>query len=332
MFDLMGKRNLFFVLSILMMLVGAIGFFVNGLNLDIQFQGGTILKVELNDRSTSEAQQMERINKAKEVIKENVKSDEGKGLEADVQIANSMEANSPDELVINLAKDANFDNTKRLALVTSITKEFDITKGKVDPEKIIVSEDTVAPFIGEEFRNNAIYAIFFASLLIILYIWFRFQVMSGLSAGVFAVIALLHDAAIMLSVYMIFHIKINESFVAAILTILGYSMNDTIIIYDRIRENNSLLRKSNIYELVNQSIFQTLARSINTVLTVLICVVTTYIFAVYYNIDSIKDFTFPLIVGIASGCYSSIFIAAPMWAMWRDFQSKKRVKVRPVAR
>jgi preprotein translocase subunit SecF len=332
MIDLMSKRNWFFAISVLMLLVGLTGYIVNGLNLDIQFQGGTIIKVELNDRSKDETQQLDRISKAKAVIKENVKNDKGDGLESDIQIANSMEPNSPDELVINLSKDANFNSEKRIALVKTLTKEFNITKGKTDPENIIVSEDTVAPFIGDEFRSNAIWAVIIASILIVLYIWLRFQVMSGLSAGIFAVLALLHDAAIMFSVYMVFHIKINESFVAAILTILGYSMNDTIIIYDRIRENNSLLRKSNIFDLVNQSIFQTLARSINTVLTVLICVTTTYIFAVYYNIDSMKEFTFPLIVGIASGGYSSIFIAAPLWAMWRDYQAKKRVRVKPIAR
>lgn len=154
--------------------------------------------------------------------------------------------------------------------------------------------------------------------------------MSGLSAGVMAVLALLHDAAIMLSVYTVFRIPLNDSFIAAVLTILGYSMNDTIIIYDRIRENSNLLRKVPIAELVNKSILQTLARSINTVVTVLICVTTVYVFAVYHNIKSIQDFSLPLIVGITSGCYSSIFIASPLWVMWRQSKSKKKVPSKAV--
>jgi preprotein translocase subunit SecF len=153
--------------------------------------------------------------------------------------------------------------------------------------------------------------------------------MSGLSAGVTSVIALLHDAAILLSVYTVFNIPLNESFIAAVLTILGYSMNDTIIIYDRIRENSSLLRKFPIGELVNKSILQTLARSINTVLTVLICIATIYIYASINNIESVKQFSFPLMVGIASGCYSSIFIASPLFVMWKESQAKRKIAAKP---
>lgn len=326
MIDIIGKRKIFFAISIAIMVIGFVGFLVNHLNLDIQFEGGTIMKIELNDRSKDEDQQLERQDKAVTVIQNAVKNAKGNGIKAEVQIANSMEANSPDVLAISIAKEDTLDVKQRLILTQAIVKAFDIKKGAKNPQDAIVSEDTVAPYIGEELRNDAILATIVASLLIVLYIWLRFKVMSGLSAGVFAVVALLHDAAIMLSVYMVFHIKLNESFIAAVLTILGYSMNDTIIIYDRIRENSNLLRKANIFELVNKSIVQTLARSINTVLTVLICIITTYIFSVYFNIESLKEFTFPLIIGIASGCYSSICIAAPLYAMWKDYQTKKRIK------
>ena len=152
--------------------------------------------------------------------------------------------------------------------------------------------------------------------------------MSGLSAGIMAVLALLHDALIMLSVYTIFQIPLNESFIAAVLTVIGYSMNDTIIIYDRVRENSNLLRRTPIAELVNQSIVQTLNRSINTVVTVLISIITVYMFARFYNIPSIENFSFPLIIGIVSGCYSSIFIASPLWVIWKEGQAKRKKTVK----
>jgi preprotein translocase subunit SecF len=169
-------------------------------------------------------------------------------------------------------------------------------------------------------------AVGVSALLIIIYVWARFSVMSGLSAAIMSVVALLHDVFIMLSVYAIFKVPVNESFIAAALTILGYSINDTIIIYDRIRENSKLIRKSATFELVNKSINQTILRSINTVVTTLIAVATVYVAAAVNNINSLKEFTFPLLVGITSGCYSSIFIASPLWAMWKEHKAKTHLR------
>jgi preprotein translocase subunit SecF len=198
-----------------------------------------------------------------------------------------------------------------------VGKDFGIKK---DSQPEIRNVD---PFIGKELRNNALKAALVAALLIIVYVGIRFRVMSGISAGVMGVLALFHDVLLMLAVYTVFDIPMNESFIAAVLTILGYSMNDTIIIYDRIRENSSMLRKMPIAELVNRSIIQTLNRSINTVLTVLISILTIYIFAYVNKIHSVTEFTFPLLVGIASGCYSSIFIASPFYVMWKEHKAKK---------
>ena len=174
--------------------------------------------------------------------------------------------------------------------------------------------------------QNGIKAVLIAFFLIILYVWYRFKVMSGLSAGVFAVVGVLHDIFIMISVYLIFQLPVNESFIAAILTVVGYSMNDTIIIYDRIRENSRMLKKVPLPELVNQSIMQTLNRSINTVVTSLIAITTVFVFAKIYGIGSIAEFSFPLIIGMAAGCYSSIFIASPLYVMWKESQKKNKAK------
>jgi len=309
MVDLIGKRYYLFGLSALILIAGIIGYIVHGgFNLDIQFEGGAIVSIQMDDNKTDAI-------KAQEIVSEAIKK------KVTVQKSEVPDMNgkaSINMLVLNVAE------KKQTLTEAEISKIIDVVgknfKAKKDAQPEIRN---VSPFIGDELKKNAMVAVVIVSILIILYIWFRFRSMSGPSAGVMGIVGLLHDAAIMLSVYSIFDIPMNESFIAAILTILGYSMNDTIIIYDRIRENTGLLRKVPIAELVNKSILQTLNRSINTVVTVLISCITVWGFAVYYNIESVQEFTFPLIVGIASGCYSSIFIASPLWVMWKQRKAKK---------
>lgn len=311
MIDLMGKRYYFFIFSMVLILAGIIGFIVNGVQLDIQFQGGTIVKIQMND---DEFDTNEIENVVSSAIDKKVSA----------QKSQTFNPEDPDNKIDILMLKVSGENTLKdyelNKLVEVLRNDYDV---KTDAETEIQS---VEPFIGAEMMKKAVQAAFIAALLIVLYIWWRFSVMSGLSAAITAIVALMHDAAVMFSVYTIFKIPLNESFVAAVLTILGYSMNDTIIIYDRIRENSSLMRKMPIKELVNKSVIQTLSRSINTVLTVLVCIITIYIFSSINNIQSLKDFSFPLMVGLASGGYSSIFIASPLWMMWRQSQAKKRVR------
>ncbi len=311
MFDLYGKRFWFFGLSLLVILAGVVGYFVNGgFNLDIQFEGGSIVSLQMEDGNFDTAKAEEEVSKAinKKVTAQKSETAASEGKEKIYM------------LVLNVAEKKQSLSTEELTkVVDTVSKSFKVKKD-AQPEI-----RNVSPFIGEELLRSAIWSIIIVSILIILYIWFRFRTMSsgGPSAGVFGVVGLIHDALVMVSVYAIFNIPVNESFIAAILTILGYSMNDTIVIYDRIRENSRLSRKTPLPELANASIIQTLRRTVNTTVTVLISVITVYAFAVYYNIDSVRIFTFPLIVGMISGCYSSICIATPLWVMWKQHQSKK---------
>jgi len=311
MVDLMGKKYYFFGLSILIIIAGFIGYLVNDLQWDIQFQGGTILEIPMKDGNFDP-------RKAEDIVKTTT------GKIATAQKSETYDSSGKSSkvylLTVNIAnKQGSLTGDERNKVIDALRKEFNIDPGAQ------MNVNSVAPFIGKELLNKGLQAVFWASLLIIIYIWWRFKIMSGLSAGIMAVLALLHDSLIMLSVYTIFRIPVNDAFIAAVLTVIGYSMNDTIIIYDRIRENSNLLRKTPIAELVNRSIIQTLARSINTVLTVEICMITVFVFASIYNITSIKDFTLPLIIGITSGCYSSIFIASPLWVLWKESRSKKKV-------
>jgi preprotein translocase subunit SecF len=309
MIDLFGKRHYFFALSIVLILAGIIGFIINGVVLDIQFEGGTLMQIEMNDNQFDTAKVENLINSAI-----------GKKVTAQkMQTYNVKDASDKiDILALKASKSDTLTGEEINKVNELLKKEFNV---KTDAHLQILS---VAPFMGAEMLRKGLLAALIASVLIVIYVWWRFSVMSGLSAALFANLALLHDAAIMFAVYTIFRLPLNESFVAAVLTILGYSINDTIVIYDRIRENTGILRKVPVSELVNRSVIQTMARSINTTVTVIICVVTLVIFASVNNITSIKEFTMPLLVGLISGTYSTIFIASPLWAMWQQYKAKRK--------
>lgn len=314
MVDLMGKKNYFFGLSILIFIVGIVGIFVNGIVLDIQFQGGTIMQIEMPDDTFSteraEAIVMETIGKQATVMKSSTYNAEN-------------EADNIDLMVLNIASSETLNDAERLKVMDALRAEFNIA------ENANVNVNSVEPFIGNEFKRNALSAILVSSILIIIYVWIRFRNMHGLSAGVFAVVALVHDIFVMFAVYVLFRIPLNDSFVAAMLTIIGYSINDTVIIYDRIRENMRMNRKMPIRDLVNKSILQTISRSINTSITTLIAILTLYIYSVIFNIESIREFTMPLVVGIISGVYSSIFIAGPLYMLWQERKIGKRASRKP---
>lgn len=307
--DIIGKRNYFFALSFILILCGVVGYIVHGgFNLDIQFEGGCIMTIHMNDNKFDTAKVEETVTKA---INKKVTAQKA-------EVPDLANKKTEYMLQLNVATTSQTLTVEEQNKILEVVGEdFGIKKGS-QPEI-----RNVDPFIGKELRNNAFMAAFFAALLIVIYVGIRFRVMSGISAGVMGILALFHDALLMLSVYTVFDIPLNESFIAAVLTILGYSMNDTIIIYDRIRENSSLLRKMPIAELVNRSIVQTLNRSINTVLTVLISILTIFLFAYFNKIHSVTEFTFPLLIGVASGCYSSIFIASPLYVIWKEHKAKK---------
>ncbi len=301
--DIIGKRKYFFMFSLVLILIGGLFFLINGgFNWDIQFEGGTIIKIEMNNNDYDQG----KVEKLLEEL-----------LNKDLTLQKEETFNPEDNestialLSIKVAK----DNTLTSEEINSAIDEL-IADGlaKIDAEVVLQS---VEPSIGIEMRNKSLSAAALAIILIVFYVWIRFRVMSGLAAALCGITALLHDAFIMLAVYTVFNIPVNEVFIAAILTIIGYSMNDTIVIYDRVRENTAIMQKSDIETLVNTSILQSLPRTINTLISTLLTVVTLYIFAVIYNVGSIKEFALPLIIGLASGSYSSIFIATPLWMMWK---------------
>lgn len=209
-----------------------------------------------------------------------------------------------DRTQVQIKTKLDLTEAQRGELFNSFKEKYDLK-----PEALL-SEQNVGPTIGDQLKRQALLSVVLAGLGILIYITFRFE----FRFGVAAVIAFLHDVLVVLAIFAVFKLPINSSFIAAILTIVGYSINATIVIFDRVRENRALMKKMSLAELVNVSVSQTMARSINTSLTTLITISMVYIMGV----ESIKEFALPIIAGLIAGAYSSMFVAGPLWAIWKS--------------
>ena len=285
--DFAKHANKFFALSGVLIVAGIVVLFIFKLNLGIDFTSGTRADIQVTDDVTAETVN----NELKDL-----------GVEPE-----SISTSGNNTVVARYATDL---NKEEVANVQSYFKE------KYGAEPML---STVSPVIGQELVRNAGLALLYAAIGIIIYVTIRFEWRMGLPA----VLALLHDVFIMVAVFSIFRLEVDITFIAAVLTIVGYSINDTIVTLDRIRENNKKMKvyrsEADIDRLINTSLRQTLTRSINTVLTVLIVVV----FLVLMGSDAIFTFSVALLVGLISGVYSSLFIAIQLWGVLKKKQLRK---------
>ena len=293
-FDIAGKSKLWFIISLLVIVPGLISMATRGFNFGIDFTGGTIIDLKF--------EQPVHIAQIRESLKQY-------GLDGStIQLSGeSSDVESSTDVMIRTV-DLEEDNRKQV--MASIRSEV----GNYE----VMREEKVGATIGSELIMNAVMALVISWVLIILYIAYRFE----FKFGIVAVIALVHDILIVLAFFSFTQRQIDSSFVGALLTIVGYSINDTIVIFDRIRENLKLhfRRGGNLNVLLNTSIYQTLTRSLYTVFTVLFTTFALY----FFGGETTKDFAFALLVGFASGCYSSIFIAGPLWLTLRNYSDNKR--------
>lgn len=302
-FDFIKNRRYIFAVSIALLLIGLIFNFIFGTDLDIQFKGGTMVSYTYNGTID--------VNEADQVVQDAI------GMAVNVQTSEDRMTESQ-KLVVNLANDTELTTDQMDAMNAALSQAFSDTGIE------FLQANSVNPTMGQEFFQKSMVAVALAALLMILYIGIRFRKIGGLSAGIFAVLALLHDIALVYFTFIVLQIPLNDSFIAAVLTILGYSINGTIVVYDRIRENRRLMGpKAGIGEVVNLSINQSLSRTINTTVSTVIAVGTVSVFAVIYNISSILSFSVPMLVGIIAGCYSSTCVTGPLWVMWKQFREKK---------
>lgn len=308
--NIVKHQKKYFAISLVVIAIGIIFYFINGIQLDVQFSGGTRIMIETNSEVDA--------NRAEELVEEAL----GKSVTAQTQKTNNPQSENETiyMLRLDIASEETLTDEERNQVVNLIKENFDVKEGG-NQEML-----SVEPSIGRETLLNGLKAVLIASVIIIGYVTWRFSAIHGLAAAITAVIALIHDILVTFSLYPIFRLPLGEVFISAVLTIIGYSLNDTIIIYDRIRENTKLMKKNSLDEIVNVSINQCMTRTLATSGTTLITLVTLYIFAAANNISSLVDFSLPLIVGFIAGVYSTVFIASPLWLLWRKSSMKKKAK------
>lgn len=295
---LIYQRKIFLTISIVLTMVGLIFWFIFGLRYGIEFTGGSLMEVKFNA-------DVPGLTLVKDAVKQ-------AGLKNDpiVQITDNGGA------IIRFQES---DEASRKA----VFEKLQIAFPKISQEKF----DSIGPSIGNELRTKAIYSIFIVVIAIILYIAWAFRKVSypvqSWKYGVAAVVALIHDILITVGVFAFLGkfagVEVDIPFIAALLTILGYSVNDTIVVFDRIRENLGRVSKVTFEEVVNRSVNETMARSINTTLTTLLALIAVY----FFGGVSVQYFALALIIGIFCGAYSSIFIASPILVIWERLSRNK---------
>ncbi|MED0678959.1 protein translocase subunit SecF [Aneurinibacillus thermoaerophilus] len=292
----MKNRKYYFIVSLILVLIGVVSLLTMGMNLGVDFKGGSRVQVHVG-KTFSE----EQIKKDAEQL----------GLKPG---SVTTAGDNRDIAVIQFADPITKEDYAKL------TKAMQSKYGK----HVDLQQSTVDPMVSRELARSALYAVLIASIGIIIYITIRFEFKFAFAA----VLALLHDAFLVITIFSLFHIEVDLPFIAAVLTIVGYSINDTIVIFDRIRDNlkkTKIKKIQDIEDMVNLSIRQTLTRSINTVLTVLVCAIALFIFGG----ESIRSFTLALIIGLVFGAYSSIFIASQIWVSLKERELKKKKKLAP---
>ena len=292
-FDISGHRMWWFLLSAIVIGAGIVCMFVRGFNFGIDFTGGTIIDLKFAQPVT---------------IQEVRTSLAPYGLDGStIQLSGAASDVTASEDV--MIRTVDLEEEQRKEVMASLKTDVG--------DYTVLREEKVGATIGGELITNAVEALLISWVLIIAYVAYRFE----WKFGVAAVLALVHDILVVLGVFALTQRQVDSSFIAALLTIVGYSINDTIVIFDRIRENLKLhfRRGGDVDVLVNTSIYQTLTRSLYTVFTVLFTTLALY----FFGGETTKDFAFALLVGFGSGCYSSIFIASPLWVTLRSWAEKK---------
>ncbi|MCL2336569.1 MAG: protein translocase subunit SecF [Firmicutes bacterium] len=287
MFSFIRHRKIWYILSLLVVLPGVVSIVLQGFNLGIDFTGGNLMEIR--------AKQNVAIGDVRAVVEE-LKY----GASDNVQQSGERDY---------LIRTKNLSETESAKLVSALNEKL----GGVT----LMQNNMVGPVMGRELAFKAILALLIAAVLMLIYISYRFEPKQGIAA----VIAIVHDILVVLGIFSIFRLEVNSTFVAAVLTITGYSINDTIVIFDRIRENMRSRRKGeSLEDLVNISIWQTMTRSINTILTVMFVLLALFII----GHSTVKDFLLALIIGVVTGAYSSVLNASPIWVDLKLLEQKKQ--------
>lgn len=303
--DFVGKKKIFFGISIGIIVLGIIFNFIFGTRLDIQFSGGATLTFSY----TGEVDQ----NALYDFIQE--------------KTTDKITTSFSQDLMGNTGNNVSVQFSGNNSIETEIQKNLESNLQAQYPDNnfVCLEASSVDASMGFMFLLKCLAAVALASILMVIYVTIRFKKIGGLSAGVMALVALFHDVAMIYFMYVIFQMPIDSNFIAVVLMIIGYSLNDTIVIYDRVREQRRLMgRSTDIGTIFNVSCTKTIKRTIMTSVTTFAAILIVYIVATVFNIASVKGFALPMMIGVISGCYSSICIAGPLWVMWQNHKEAKK--------
>lgn len=307
--DFYKNKKIYFALSIAVLVIGLICTIVIGPKLDLQFAGGAMIRYAVDGEVDS--------NEIASLV------EEATGRTVSVTTNESLDGDGY-QMTVSFAGNDSVSLEEQQQIAQELSDAY------ADRTFSVVESSSVDPTMGARFFQKCIVCMAITFVILLVYIALRFRKIGGLSAGVTAIIALLHDVLIVFFAFVIFGFSINDVFIAVILTILGYSLNDTIVIYDRIRENRRLEPTKSVTALpgiVNKSLNQTMTRSILTSLTTFMALLVIFIVAVIFGLTTVETFALPMMVGVVVGCYSSICIAAPLYTVWTVHRAgKKTVK------
>ncbi|WP_278847803.1 protein translocase subunit SecF [Megamonas hypermegale] len=297
-FDIIGRRKIWYAISLILIIASLFFMVTRGFNMGIDFTGGTIMDLRF--------EKAVNINDVRSVLNDYDLSN------STIQL--SGESSSSTEAQNVMIRTVDLEEQDRKEVMSALSDKLG--------DYQVLREEKVGATMGTELIMNAIYATIISWILIIAYVSYRFEFKFGIAA----VLGLIHNVLIVLGAFALTQRQVDSSFIAALLTIIGYSINDTIVIFDRIRENLKLHFRKNgdIVELVNVSIFQTMTRSIYTVCTVLFATFALY----FFGGDTTKDFAFAMLIGFFCGAYTSIFIASPLWVTFRRFSDRRKMAKR----
>lgn len=303
-------RKIYFAISLGLFAIGLIFNLIFGTELDIDFRGGALVEYSY----TGEVEQ--------EVVDQAVEDAIGRAVSVTLTDGiGGTASQGQNSLTISLAGSDGISLDDQKAIAENLSKSYP------DIEFSLMQSSSVPPTMGAKFFAKCLVAVVLAAILLVIYVALRFRKIGGMSAGVMAVIALVHDVLMVYFTFIIFRFPIDDNFIAVVLTILGYSLNDTIVVYDRVRENRRILGpKVGYEELLDTSINQTLTRSINTSVCTFLAVAVVFVVGSIYGLSSVTTFALPMMIGIVTGCYSSVCLAGPMYVMWQNHKLKKAAK------
>ncbi len=307
--NFVGKSKIFFGISLSIIAIGLICNIIFGATLNIQFKGGTIISYNFIGEIDEEDLQ----NTIQQATPDHTVT-----FTVTKDIMNNTEDQDAYTVSVEFSGNESIETDLQKSITESLEKAFP------DNQFEYAETTSVEASMGINFLLKCLTAVAIASVLMVVYVTFRFKRIGGLSAGMMALVALFHDVAMIYFLYVIFRMPIDSNFIAVVLMILGYSLNDTIVIYDRVREERRLAGKdADLADVFNKSASAVMPRTIATSITTLVAIGTVYVVAIIFNLNSVQSFALPMMIGIVSGCYSSLCIAGPLWVAWNNRKSKK---------